>query len=155
MSDLFWKKVDKNGPGGCWLWTGAIRDTGYGAVRFNGKTARSHRVAYVLSGGTIPDGLDLCHRCDVRHCVNPDHLFPGTRTDNMRDASEKGRCVLPPIEMRQGEANVNAKLNPDKVRAIRAAVAVGEKRKLLAARFGVSECVISEVVTRRTWKHVA
>lgn len=97
LSDRFWEKVDKNcspvrdlGP--CWEWIGAVRSNGYGVIRGdNGRTLRAHRVSYEMTVGPIPDGLDLRHHCDNRRCVNPAHLAPGTRLENMRDAVERGR----------------------------------------------------------------
>jgi hypothetical protein len=82
---------------GCWAWTAALQKNGYGAL--NVKTANDakkrnqypHRVAYELFRGGIPDGFDVCHSCDNRRCVNPDHLFVGSRWDNMRDCKAKGR----------------------------------------------------------------
>lgn len=81
---------------GCWVWGGAKFRNGYGAIRFNGETVLAHRLSYqIRSGIQIPDGLHICHKCDNRSCVNPDHLFLGTRSDNMKDCSSKGRLVLP------------------------------------------------------------
>lgn len=80
--------VDANG---CWLWQGFIHESGYGARNYRGRNIRVHRMMYMLCVGPIPKGLDVCHTCDVRHCVNPAHLWVGTRKDNMADCVEKGR----------------------------------------------------------------
>lgn len=89
VAGRFWSKVDK-GPG-CWTWTGATQNYGYGAVTIHGLTRRAHRVSWELAHGPIPDGLHVCHRCDNPPCVNPDHLFLGTAQDNVDDKDAKGR----------------------------------------------------------------
>lgn len=92
-TERFWGKVDRSG--GCWLWTGATTPDGYGRFSFRGKTVYAHRFVWTLHNGTIPRSPAarrfICHRCDTPGCVNPDHLFLGTNSDNMRDAAEKKR----------------------------------------------------------------
>lgn len=86
----FWKQVAR-AKDGCWLWQGTILHTGYGQVCFEGHAQSAHRVAWLLTNGEIPKGLCVCHRCDTRACVRPDHLFLGTAKDNMQDMYRKGR----------------------------------------------------------------
>ncbi len=96
--ERFFEKVDKSGD--CWLWTGGTRgndDLQYGTTWVDGKHESAHRYSWVLHNGEIPSGGDcrgmcVCHTCDTPLCVNPDHLFLGTHTDNMRDKIDKGRC---------------------------------------------------------------
>lgn len=76
---------------GCWLWSGAMRKNGYGSISYRNKTIPAHRFSYAAFVAPIPVGLHVCHRCDNPSCVNPDHLFVGTRSDNMIDCSKKGR----------------------------------------------------------------
>lgn len=80
---------------GCWLWTGVLNRSGYGQTRPPGtggnKRVLAHRVSYEAFVGPIPPGLFVCHSCDVRCCVNPDHLFVGVNLDNCRDMASKGR----------------------------------------------------------------
>lgn len=87
----FHAKFTKAGKDECWLWTGAIMTKGYGAFIFDGKQEGAHRVAWILKNGPIPDGLHVLHKCDVKNCVNTNHLFLGTNADNMRDKESKGR----------------------------------------------------------------
>ena len=77
----FWSKVDKSGD--CWLWLGARNHNGYGRHMFRGHRIMAHRVAYMLSVGEIPAGLQLDHLCRTRRCVNPSHLEPVTQTENI------------------------------------------------------------------------
>lgn len=142
----FWAKVDKSGD--CWLWT-ASTAVGYGQFFPARRTmVYAHRLSYELAFGPIPEGLQVCHTCDNRRCVNPAHFFLGTHKDNADDRERKGRSP-------RGAARPNAKLDEAKVRAIRARVAVGERQAALAREYGVAAGTIQRIIERRSWKFVA
>ena len=158
----FWSLVDKGGPDDCWPWIGRGHVREYGKIGLNGRTLRSHRVAYELSHGPIPDDLLVCHTCDNPACCNPAHLFLGTQLDNRRDAAHKGRAasgaknaaVLYPERLRRGEQNRNAKITADDVREIRRLYAEGVTLTKIAPLFGIHYTNVSMICRRLTWRHV-
>lgn len=75
----------------CVIWTGTKQTNGYGGTRMYGKVTPAHRAAYFAFKGEIPDGVEVCHSCDVRDCVNPDHLYLADHATNMEDMSKRGR----------------------------------------------------------------
>jgi hypothetical protein len=89
LATRFEKKIRKSDS--CWIWIAATSKFGYGRFLFNGKNTAAHRVAWTIYRGEIPKGMFVLHKCDVRNCVNPDHLFLGTQDDNMKDCAKKGR----------------------------------------------------------------
>ncbi len=172
----FWAKVNKNGPtqphmeSPCWEWTAHRAKHGYGMFRLGVKLILAHRIVWVLSYGSIPHdgsahGICVCHKCDNRGCMNPEHLFLGTNADNMRDRDSKGRGKLPcgggyyarlyPERVPRGETNGMSKLTVAKVIEIRSIHAAGGiTLKELGARFGVPFNTVGDIVKRRTWTHV-
>lgn len=141
---------------GCWNWLGCIQANGYGRIRLDGRVQYCHRASYEYFHGEIPEGFDVCHRCDNRRCCNPDHLFSGTRLDNMNDASSKGRIARGArlSVMRQGRKSSFAKLDDSEVLAIRDEHRQGARTDDLATRFGVSPDNIRRIVRRDTWRHI-
>ena len=91
IADRFWPKVDKRSPDECWNWVGQRDHQGYGRLKVGSKPARAHRISWMLSTGESAGSLCVLHSCDNPTCVNPDHLFAGTHSDNMRDREAKGR----------------------------------------------------------------
>ena len=94
VEERFWAKVDKDGD--CWTWMARRQPRGgYGQFQLDGRTRSAHRVAWTLTNGPIPDGLCVLHRCDNPPCVNPEHLWLGTKAENNQDMTEKGRRFSP------------------------------------------------------------
>lgn len=84
-TERFWQRIDRSGgPDACWPFTGCLNPQGYGVVRFEGQARLTHRVAYILAVGPIPDGLSLDHLCRTHNCSNPAHLEPVTQAENTR-----------------------------------------------------------------------
>jgi len=166
LEDRFWSYVEKTST--CWLWVGSCNERGYGLIsvvdpiRQRGITRKAHRVAWELCRGSIPPGLHVLHRCDVRQCVCPGHLFLGTHADNMRDALLKGRIArgdrhgfkLNPDRIARGEKRGAAKLTDRLVRIIRKRAIEGVSYKQMAVEYGVSAPTISAAAQRKLWTHV-
>lgn len=142
LAKSFWAKVNVTGPKSCWIWTASKTQQGYGRIG----NLRAHRLSWMLKYGSIPKGLDCCHTCDNEACVNPVHLFIGTRSDNVNDSVAKGRWNRP-----LGEKHPFAKLIPLQVLEIRQS-SLSQRR--LASKFNVSRAVIRQVLDNRAWKWV-
>jgi hypothetical protein len=152
--ERFWSKVNKSDS--CWLWTSGQNGSGYG--QFNVKDAitgkrsprLAHRFSYLLHHGSIPCGLCVLHNCpdgDNPRCVNPAHLYLGTRRDNNQDAVRKGQRAI-------GNRFPQSKLTVRTVQEIRQRAATGESDKALAVAFGVNVAQINRVRHRKAWTHV-
>lgn len=152
LEERFWAKVNVGASEDCWEWQAAKRGNGYGAI---GVTRRSvvdaHRVSWELNRGPIPAGMCVCHTCDNPSCVNPGHLFVGSRADNSADMARKGRARG---GRKYGSAHRWAKLTEGDVREIRFLAACGAKRKDIASRFCIGKATANQIISRRIWKHV-
>jgi hypothetical protein len=153
LSERFWRRVEKGD--GCWTWKSSHFPNGYASLHLNkNKWLLAHRLAYQLIIGEIPSGLIVMHLCDNRGCVRPDHLRLGTQTDNMHDASMKGR--LPGgTGQEPGEAHAMARLTANQIREIRETYSQGGiSQRILGIRYGVCQTHIGQIVRRQTWKCV-
>jgi hypothetical protein len=148
LTDRFWAKVvvvpyDR----GCWIWVGAtagVPRREYGCLGFLNRVEKAHRISWILHTGPIPEGMDVLHRCDVRTCVRPDHLFLGTDKENVEDRQSKQRHAF-------GERNGKSKLTTSLALEI---MALYEPRKFgqrkIARRLGLKESTEADsVVTGR------
>jgi hypothetical protein len=144
--ERFEEKVCPEPNTGCHLWTAAVHPRGYGTFYLKGKVEYSHRVAYELYVATIPEGLHVCHTCDVPGCVNPEHLFLGTHTDNMRDKVAKGRQYKP-----QGSDNGFAKLT--EAEALEVYHAEGTCQAI-ADEYGICQKTVSRIKNKQIWSHI-
>lgn len=148
--DRFNSKVDIRGPNDCWNWTAYKIPTGYGQYWADGTMKSSHRIAWEIANGPIPDGMFVCHKCDNKTCVNPNHLFLGSHQDNMKDRNSKGRQAK-----LTGILNGQSKLTEEQVLAIRSFYATGSYTQTeLGERFGVSHQQIGYIVNRKLWTHI-
>jgi len=141
----FWSKVNKTDT--CWLWTGCCFSNGYGAFGVNSNNVGAHRYSYMLHKGEIAEGLVIRHTCDVRVCVNPNHLIIGTLKDNINDMVERNRQA-------KGINCCNTKLTEDDIREIRIFRGFGFKYDKLANMYGVDKTTIGRIITGKTWSHV-
>lgn len=130
----------RHAESGCWLWSGPLQRTGYARVWFRGRLIMAHRLSWELINGPIPVGQFVLHRCDVRHCVNPAHLFLGSSRDNTQDMlrKDRGGCVL----------------NTKRVLEILERRKNGESIAGIARSFGVHYHTVSRVIHGQQWKHL-
>ena len=150
-------RIDKSaGPNSCWLWGGAANNSGYGLGRFFGKVMLAHRASWMLNNGEIPKGMYVLHKCDTPLCCNPLHLSIGTQAENMRDKCLKGRFRKTISgDFRCGEGHYRSKLKNCDVLKIRELFATGNfLQKQIAIDFAISETVVSQILHRKTWKHL-
>lgn len=137
--------------GECLIYTGPTNRDGYGRVRTHGHGWLAHRIAFFIYTGVDPGDMLVCHTCDNPPCCKREHLYLGDQALNMYDARLKKRLNPKPP---RGEANRSAKLTEAQVKEIRRLYAAGVSQGKLGPLFGVRQAHISDIVLRKSWKHV-
>lgn len=146
------EKTTVNRETGCWEYSYDLSHNGYGRVMIDDKRIRIHRASYSHFVGEIPEGILVCHHCDVRHCWNPKHLFTGNAADNFNDMVSKGRWAFAPRKPKgEPKVPIRQKLKPEDVKAIRTDT---RKHAEIAGQYGVSVALVSHVKHRRVWSHI-
>lgn len=159
----FWEKVEKLGTeAGCWIWTSALNESGYGMFGKGGRAIRAHRIMWEIHNGAIPNGLFVLHTCDVPCCVAIGHLFLGTNQDNVDDMMKKGRHRSPDWGKNseilrekacRGEAHKDAKFTEQEVLEI---VAIyrrgGVTQRALGKMYGVNHTTIGGMIRGTSWR---
>jgi len=134
IKERFFVKVKKTS--GCWHWIASKNDCGYGQFKLNNKVLKAHRVSWIIHNGNIPRGFCVLHKCDNPVCVNPKHLWLGTRFDNNKDRMKKGRSFF--------------KLSKRNIKIIRSVYSQGKlTQKFLAKIFYVNQSEISRIVNNK------
>ncbi len=147
----FSEKVDFSGS--CWIWKAYTNEAGYGVFAIGGKPFRAHRFAWECFKGKIPGDLCVLHKCDVRNCVNPNHLFLGTYKDNYDDMVAKGRNKS--LKGRRRNYSKLTQVQVDEIRNLYQKGTKGVKSKVstysLATLFGISQSQIDRIVKQESW----
>lgn len=142
----FWQNVDKSDPDKCWPWTSGKFSNGYGRLYFQGSDVGTHRISWLIHNGPIPHGLWVLHKCDNHPCCNPDHLFLGTRIENISDMVSKGR-------QNKGEKNGGCKINEFDVGVIRSRYASGETCAAISKDYPISTGTVWKIIKRKKWAY--
>jgi len=174
--ERLWLRVEKGAS--CWLWSGKVDRSGYGSLWVRGGKVQAHRFSWFLAKGPVPSGLCVLHSCDFPACVNPAHLFLGTRGDNNRDRARKGRSAkgdkhysrrephrlargdqngsrTRPESLERGSGRYCAKMTEDSVQEVRERYARGEgSLKKLSEEYGVNQTTLHRALMGKTWAHV-
>lgn len=142
----FWQKVRKAGPNACWRWTASRSQNGYGKFLWNGETTTAHRASWEIHYGPVPEGKFIIHACEHKDCVNPAHLYLGSRQDYVDRAKQAGRYGA-------GESHSQVKLTTQQVREIRDLSDIATYEEI-AEYYGVSPSQVCRIVRRKAWAHL-
>lgn len=126
----------------CWIWKGYINPNGYGKYCINYKISFAHRFSWNLHYGEIPKGMLVCHKCDNRKCVNPDHLFLGTHKDNYQDSKNKKRHV-------HGNSHGQTKIKEEFHEEIIKSYLFGETQRNIAKKYLASQGAIQDIIRKK------
>jgi hypothetical protein len=148
LSERFEDAIVRIPEGGCWIWMNWVNHYGYGQIQNQNKGFGTHRVAWTLYIGPIPDGMNVCHRCDNPACCNPHHLFLGTTQDNVQDKIDKGRGRGWTFSR---SAPTTSKLSVDDVLWIRENYKGRGDGVKFAAKFNVTPALITAILKRKVW----
>jgi hypothetical protein len=148
LIDRFWKYVNKGQVNECWEWNGSLmKRGGYGQLRYNLKTLKSHRLSYEINVGKVPEGKFICHKCGNSKCCNPNHLYAGTPKENWHDAIKHSTAYkLPPINPQDVHC---AKINYEIANDIRNS---NEGGPTLSKKYNISRTMISKIKRNLAWK---
>ena len=147
LADRISEKITYEPTSGCWLWTGGLSSYGYAAMQINKMQRLVHKIMFERCNGEVPDGGILCHTCNVRSCVNPNHLYVGTPASNYHDAVAANRHP-------HGDTHGHAKLSEVDVRDMRRLYADGMSLTAIALTFGVTRPTATKACKGASWQHV-
>lgn len=150
--DRFWSRIKVSGDDDCWEWTRGTTSDGYGIFHFGNSSIRTHRFSYQLKNGAIREHDCVCHSCDNPKCVNPSHLWIGTRAENNADKEAKGRGVHP--DQKTGENNSNAILSISSVISIKVMAKNGLPQARIAKYFDVSNALVCMIINGERWNDI-
>jgi len=149
---VFWSYVDVRGPDECWPWLISLDSGGYGLIRISKRTWKAHRVAFLLSGGSLtPSKPHVLHACHNTKCCNPKHLRSGTHRQNMQDRTDRG---LHNQNTKRGQEHGMAKLKADQVAEMRERRASGLKLSELSSLYGVGVGMVWNICSNRSWRNI-
>ena len=153
LHERLWSKIEKGDNTSCWLWRGAKYRNGYGMLWGHGRLERAHRLVWMDVVGTIPEMLLVLHKCDNRACCNPNHLFLGTQSDNIRDMYAKQRHARGDISL--GSRRYVAKLTEEQVVGVMARFLVGKETIVEISRsLGVHRKIVDQICKGGTWTYL-